>query len=81
MYNLLDEEHYVENPFLAQLQRVGWKIYRQNKADPEDIKELTGFNSGEEPVYGAQTKLRESFREVILEDELKKSIKKIVLAQ
>ena len=77
MYKLLDEEHYVENPFLAQLQRLGWKIYRQNKADPEDIKELTGFKSGEEPVYGAQTKFRDSFREVILEDELKKSIKNI----
>lgn len=77
MYNLLDEEHYVENPFLAQLQRVGWKIYRQNKADPEDTKELTKFTSGSEQVYGAQTKLRDSFREVILEDELKRAIKKI----
>ena len=77
MYNLLDEEHYVENPFLAQLQRVGWKIYRQKKADPEDTKELTKFTSGSEQVYGAQTKLRDSFREVILEDELKRAIKKI----
>jgi type I restriction enzyme R subunit len=77
MYNLLDEEHYVENTFLAQVQRLGWKIYRQNKADPEDTKEITNFTSGSEPVFDAQIKLRDSFREVILEDELKKSIKKI----
>ncbi|NQE44527.1 hypothetical protein C5S31_00715, partial [ANME-1 cluster archaeon GoMg2] len=77
MYKLLDEEHYVENTFLAQVQRLGWKIYRQNKADPEDTKEITGFKTGEEPAYGAQIKFRDSFREVILEDELKKSIKKI----
>ncbi len=77
MYSKLDEEHYVENPFLAQLQRLGWKIYRQNKADPEDTKELTGFKTGEEPAYGAQITFRDSFREVILEDELKRAIKNI----
>ena len=77
MYKLLDEEHYVENTFLAQVQRLGWKIYRQNKADPEDTREITNFTSGSEPVYGAQTKFRDSFREVILEDELKRAIKKI----
>ena len=51
MYYQLDEEHYVENPFLAQLQRLGWKIYRQNKDDPEDTKEILTFSNGE-PVYG-----------------------------
>lgn len=81
MYNLLDEEHYVENPFLAQLQRLGWKIYRQNKADPEDTKELTKFTSGSEPVYDAQIKFRDSFREVILEGELKKSIKHLCIGK
>ncbi|MFN4308264.1 type I restriction endonuclease subunit R [Sulfurihydrogenibium azorense] len=77
MYAKLDEEHYVENPFLAQLQKIGWKIYRQNKNNPEDVKEIISFDSNGEPVYGNSVKFRESFREVILEDELKKSIKRI----
>jgi len=37
MYRKLDEEHYVENPFLAQLQKLGWKIYTQNKDNPEEV--------------------------------------------
>ncbi len=77
MLHKLDEEHYVENPFLAHLQRIGWKIYRQNKDNPEDVKEIIEFNSNGEPVYGDCVKFRESFREVILESELKKSIKTI----
>ena len=77
MYHKLDEEHYVENQFLAHLQRLGWKVYRQNKDNPEDIKEIASFNSSFEPKYGKSIKFRESFREVILEDVLKDSIKKI----
>ena len=77
MYTKLDEEHYVENTFLAHLQRIGWKIYRQNKDNPEEVKEITEFNSAGEPVYGDSVELRESFREVILEKELKSSVKKI----
>lgn len=76
MFAKLDEEHYVENPFLAHLQRLGWKIYRQNKDNPEDIKEIIRFTSGE-PEYGNSRKFRESFREVILEQELRESIKRI----
>ena len=60
-YKRLDEEHYVENPFLAQLQRLGWKVYRQNKDNPEDIKEIASFNSSFEPKYGESIKFRESF--------------------
>jgi type I restriction enzyme R subunit len=77
MFRKLDEEYYVENPFLAQLQRLGWKIYRQNKDDPEDIKEIVGFKSGYDPEYGKSVKFRESFREVILEGVLRESIKRI----
>jgi len=77
MYQLLDEEHYVENPFLAQLQRLGWKIYRQNKDNPEDVKEIIEFKSYDELDYGKSVKFRESFREVILEKELRNSIKRI----
>jgi type I restriction enzyme R subunit len=77
MYAKLDEEHYVENPFLAQLQRLGWKIYRQNKDNPEDVKEIIEFNDLMEPIYRSSVKFRESFREVILEKELRESIKKI----
>ncbi|BDC35422.1 type I restriction endonuclease subunit R [Candidatus Methanoliparum sp. LAM-1] len=77
MYRKLDEEYYVENPFLAQLQRLGWKVYRQNKGNPEDIKEIVSFNSSFEPAYGESINWRESFREVILEDVLKQSIKRI----
>jgi len=76
-YKRLDEEHYVENPFLAQLKRLGWKIFRQNKSDPEDVKAIDSFNYSGEPVYGEKLKFRESFREVVLENELKDAIKKI----
>jgi len=73
----LDEEHEVENSFLAQLKRLGWEIYRQNKEDPEDTKEIIGFNKDLEPIYGATKKFRTTFREVILEDVLRQSIKRI----
>jgi len=76
MYPQLDEEHYVENPFLAHLKKLGWKIYRQNKDNPEDVKEIE-FNNSMEPVYSNSVKFRESFREVILEKELRESIKRI----
>lgn len=77
MYRKLDEEYYVENPFLSQLQKLGWKIYRQNKDDPEDIREIISFDSSFEPYYGDSFKFREDFRQIILEDVLKESIKKI----
>jgi type I restriction enzyme R subunit len=73
----LDEEHQVENSFLAQLKRLGWEIYKQNKEDPEDTKEITGFNKDLEPIYGTTKKFRTTFREVILEDVLRQSIKRI----
>lgn len=77
MYLRLDEEHYVENPFLAQLLRLGWKVYRQNKDNPEDVKEIKSFNSSSEPDYSESIKFRETFGEVILEEELISSIKRI----
>ena len=77
MYKNLDEEHYVENSFLEQLQKLGWKIYRQNKDDTEDAKEIIQFDSSGEPIYGESVKFRESFREIILEQELRHSIKRI----
>jgi type I restriction enzyme R subunit len=73
----LDEEHQVENSFLAQLKRLGWEIYRQNKEDPEDTKEITGFNKDLEPIYGTTKKFKTTFREVVLEDVLRQSIKRI----
>jgi len=77
MYKRLDEEYYVENPFLAQLQKLGWKTYRQNKDDPEDIREIASFNSSLEPAFGERIKWRETFREVVLEDVLRESIQRI----
>ena len=77
MFYKLDEEHYVENKFLAHLKKLGWKIYRQNKDNPEDVKEIIEFNNFMEPIYGNNVKFRESFREVILEKELRESIKRI----
>jgi len=77
MYRKLDEEYYVENPFLSHLKRLGWNIFRQNKDNPEDIKEIISFSSSYEPIFGKSIKLRESFREIILEDVLKDSIKRI----
>ncbi|GAV22719.1 type I restriction endonuclease subunit R [Carboxydothermus pertinax] len=77
MYSKLDEEHYVENPFLAQLLRLGWKVYRQNKDNPEELKEITSFTEAFEPAFGESFKFRESFKEVVLESVLKESLKKI----
>ncbi|GAG66810.1 unnamed protein product [marine sediment metagenome] len=77
MYKKLDEEYYVENPFLVHLHKLSWQIFRQNKDDPEDMKEIKSFNSSGEPVYSESVKFRENFREVILEEELKNSIKRI----
>jgi len=77
MFYKLDEEHYVENPFLFQLQRLGWKIYRQNKDNPEDTKEIISFTSSLEAEYGESQKFRESFKEVILEGVLRESLKRI----
>lgn len=73
----LDEEHYVENSFLCQLQRLGWRVFRQNKDNPEDIKEIISFNASNEPIFGQSNKLRETFRDIIIEKELKESIRKI----
>ena len=77
MYFKLDEEHYVENPFLAQLKDLGWKIYRQNKDNPEETIEITSFNSSFEPNYGEKKEFRETFKEIILEDIFRESIKRI----
>lgn len=77
MITKLDEEHYVENPFLFQLQRLGWKVYRQNKDNPEDAKEIVSFSSSMEPEYGESKKFRESFREVVLEQVLRESLERI----
>ncbi|PKP62098.1 restriction endonuclease subunit R, partial [Candidatus Atribacteria bacterium HGW-Atribacteria-1] len=79
MYKKLDEEYYVENPFLAHLHKLDWQIFRQNKDDPEDVKEIKSFNSSGEPVCSESVKFRENFRELILEEELKNSIKRINL--
>jgi len=74
---IFDEEHYVENSFLEQLQKLGWKIYRQNKDDSEDAKEIIQFNNSGVAAYGESIKFRENFREIILEQELRNSIKRI----
>jgi len=77
MYKKLDEEFYVENALLAQLQRLGWEIYRQNKDDPEQAWPILSFNDKNEPRYGEVVRLRETFRKIILEGDLKKSLKTI----
>lgn len=77
MYLKLDEEHYVENTFLAQLHGLGWGIFRQNRDNPEDIKVIQGFDDTGEPLYGESIKFRESYREVIIEQELREAIKRI----
>jgi len=74
---VLDEEHYVENPFLNQLKKLGWKIYRQDKDNPEVAKEISEFDNSLQRVYGESKKFRESFSEVILENVLRESIRKI----
>ena len=76
MYHKLDEEYYVENPFLNHLKNLGWEIYRQNKENPADTKEIE-FTESFQPSYKNSKKFRESFREVILENILKEQIKKI----
>lgn len=77
MYQKLDEEHYVENTFLAQLLGLRWEVYKQNRGDPQDIREIKSFDPSFDPPYGECSHLRESFRDIILEDILRKSIKKI----
>ena len=77
MYQRLDEEHYVENPFLAQLLGLGWEVYKQNSGDPQDLREIKSFDPSFDPLYDECSHLRESFRDIILEDVLRKSIKKI----
>lgn len=77
MYQRLDEEYYVENPFLAQLLGLRWKVYKQNRGDPQDIREIKSFDPSFDPLCGECSHLRESFRDIILEDILRKSIKKI----
>jgi type I restriction enzyme R subunit len=57
----LDEEHYVENQFLAQLQKLDWKIYRQNKDSPEDVRENICFTKDFIPIYGISSNFRKSF--------------------
>ena len=77
MYQRLDEEHYVENPFLAQLLGLGWEVYKQNSGDPQDLREIKSFDPSFDPLYDECSHLRESFRDIILEDVLRKSIEKI----
>ncbi|MGI6774065.1 type I restriction endonuclease subunit R [Acetomicrobium sp.] len=77
MYQRLDEEYYVENPFLAQLLGLGWEVYKQNSCDPQDLREIKSFDSSFDPLYDECSHLRESFRDIILEDVLRKSIEKI----
>ncbi len=76
MYYKLDEEYYVENPFLNHLKNLGWETYRQNKENPADTKEIE-FTESFKPIYKTSKKFRESFRGVILENILKEQIKKI----
>ena len=54
----LNELQYVEEPFLRQLNRLGWRIMRGDKYDPS-------------------VSLRESFKEVVIESELRESLKRI----
>jgi type I restriction enzyme R subunit len=61
MFFKLDEEHYVENPFLAQPQKLGWKIYKQNKDGPEDVRENIGFTKDFKPIYEIRSNFRKSF--------------------
>ncbi len=70
------EKNYVENSFLKTLLQLGWKVYEQNVKNPEEAKEIKDFNK-EGPIYEQAKKLRETFGEVILEEELKDSIKRI----
>ncbi|WP_297073274.1 type I restriction endonuclease subunit R [Thermococcus sp.] len=75
-YRRLDEEHYVENTFLNHLKLLGWKVYRGNKTNPL-VKEIRGFRKDYEPVYGDEVQLRNSFKDVILENELRRALKRI----
>ena len=77
MYFKLDEEHYVENNFLLGLKKLGWRIYRQSKHDPEKVEEIIGFDEYLEPSYGKSLKFRENFESFILEEEFKESIRRI----
>ncbi|OWZ84096.1 type I restriction endonuclease subunit R [Natranaerobius trueperi] len=58
----MSEYNYVENPFLAQLEQLGWEVIRQPQTEiPQD----------------PSVSLRSDFKEVILKDVFKKQVKKI----
>ena len=57
----LNEKEYVEEPFLRQLERLGWKILR----------------AGDEGKGDPTVTFREGFNEVILEKKLRESLLKL----
>ncbi len=77
MATVLDEEHYVENAFLKRLKELSWRIYRQDQYDPSIAYEILNFDDKLECTYGAGEKFRESFSDIILENEISYSIKRI----
>jgi type I restriction enzyme R subunit len=73
----LDEEHFVENDFLRHLKDLGWRVYRQDAYNPELVYELVNFDEKNEPDSRVGEHFRENFSEVILEGELRNSLKRI----
>ena len=73
----LDEEHLVENAFLKKLLELGYRVYRQDAYDPEVANEIVGFDADMSPIFGGAEQFRESFSDVILENELRHKLKTI----
>ncbi|MGC8690928.1 MAG: type I restriction endonuclease subunit R [Caldisericum sp.] len=77
MTSVLDEEHFVENDFLKKLKGLGWRVYRQDAYNPEVAYEFIGFDEESEPIAGTAETFRENFSDIILEGELRNSLKRI----
>lgn len=73
----LNEEYFVENRFLKKLFDLGYRIYRQNDYDPQVVQEIVSFDTDLNPSYGVNDKLRDSFKDIILEGVLESNIKLI----
>lgn len=73
----LNEEYFVENRFLKKLFDLGYRIYRQNDYDPQVVQEIVSFDTDLNPSCGVNDKLRDSFKDIILEGVLESSIKLI----
>ena len=77
MVNQYDEKHYVEIPFLLHLKSLGWEIYTQQASEPEETFKIDDTNIDNGQKLAESIKLRDSFREVFLENQFKSAVRRM----